>query len=130
MFHNKCVLKLLPVPLDQGKVGLISTATDGLIALWDMRTEMFTSNEAREPIWSSRCHQSGVNSLHVEVLPGSKGSAILVASGGDDNSVVLTALKLRDKETSMIAQWSNSSAHAAQVTGKFILLSYKHQYET
>ncbi|XP_034235872.1 WD repeat-containing protein 6 [Thrips palmi] len=121
MFHTKCVLKLLTVPLNQGKVALISSATDGMIALWDILPEMFTSNSGREPIWSSRCHQSGVNSLHAQVLPTSKASTILVASGGDDNSVVLTALTLGDKEVSMIAQWSNSSAHAAQVTGVWLV---------
>lgn len=119
-FHTKCVLKLLAVPLDQGKVALFSSATDGTISLWDIIPEMFTSNDAREPIWSSRCHQSGVNSLHVEVLSASIGPAILLASGGDDNSVVLTALKLSGKETSMIAQWSSSVAHAAQVTGVWL----------
>lgn len=121
MFHGKCVLKLFAVQLPTDKV-LISTATDGRVALWYLVPEMFeASNSVREPFWSTRSHQSGVNSIHVRLLPATEGTILLLASGGDDNSVVLTALHIHSERVSVVAEWSSSSAHAAQVTGVWLI---------
>lgn len=104
--------------MNQGNTILISTATDGQIALWEIFGGVFsTPGTVKEPFWSSQIHQSGVNSISTMVLPSSESTVLLVASGGDDNAVTLNALQLKQRDVFEIAKWSCSSAHAAQVTG-------------
>lgn len=121
MFHHKCVLKLLCVSLLPDKKILLSTATDGTVALWDITLETFSQcGEARAPFWSNRFHQSGVNSIHAQVLPDENSSLLLLGTGGDDNSVTLSVLHLENRNVSIVANWSSNNAHAAQITGVWL----------
>lgn len=120
MFHSKCVLKVLTVSLGKRSI-LISTATDGRIALWNVAPEMFNRPDMmEEPILSYQCHQSGVNSIQATVRSLREETILILASGGDDNSVVLSALNVKQKDALVFSKWCSSSAHAAQVTGVWL----------
>lgn len=112
--------------LRQDQSVLISTATDGTIALWDICPDLCTQlNVTMHPYWSNRVHQSGVNCIHAKVFPAGEGSLMLLVSGGDDNSVMLNALHIRSKNVTVVETWSSHSAHAAQITGSWDVLHLK-----
>ncbi|KAK3933293.1 WD repeat-containing protein 6 [Frankliniella fusca] len=120
MFHGKCVLKLLTVLIEE-RTFLVSTATDGRIALWNVGPDMFYCSEMlKEPVFSHKCHQSGVNSIQSTICSCGEKTVLVLASGGDDNCVVLSALNVGQKDAYLIAKWCSSSAHAAQVTGVWL----------
>ncbi|XP_068192839.1 tRNA (34-2'-O)-methyltransferase regulator WDR6 isoform X2 [Antennarius striatus] len=111
-YHQRCVLSLAACTLEDGKgkkyTLLLSAATDGKIALWDL-TEAFLSSSgtsSKAPTPQSPClniavHQSGVNSLAVwvEKLGQLKSSCLVtVASGGDDGQLTVSTIRMQYPE--------------------------------
>nr|CAD7573675.1 unnamed protein product [Timema californicum] len=121
-FHGCCVLTV-SVTSCEGKHLVATAASDGQVALWDMTRlvssdlcadDTDTNNQVSpelEPILNTRSHKAGVNCL--EWLSQSYEHPVL-ASGGDDNCLVLTALRQPPHVTE---QWRNSRAHLGQITG-------------
>nr|CAD7431915.1 unnamed protein product [Timema monikensis] len=121
-FHGCCVLTV-SVTSCEGRHIVATAASDGQVALWDMTRlvssdlcadDMYTNNQVSpelEPILNMRPHKTGVNCL--EWLSQSYGHPVL-ASGGDDNCLVLTSFRQPPHVTE---QWRNSRVHLGQITG-------------
>nr|CAD7200019.1 unnamed protein product [Timema douglasi] len=121
-FHGCCVLTVSVMSFE-GRHLVATAASDGQVALWDMTRlvssdlcadDTDTNNQVSpelEPILNTRSHKAGVNCL--EWLSQSYEHPVL-ASGGDDNCLVLTALRQPPHVTE---QWRNSRAHLGQITG-------------
>nr|CAD7398624.1 unnamed protein product [Timema cristinae] len=121
-FHGCCVLTV-SVTSCEGRHLVATAASDGQVALWDMTRlvssdlcadDMYTNNQVSpelEPILNMRPHKAGVNCL--EWLSQSYGHPVL-ASGGDDNCLVLTSFRQPPHVTE---QWRNSRVHLGQITG-------------
>ncbi|XP_046542365.1 WD repeat-containing protein 6-like [Haliotis rubra] len=75
-----------------------------------------------KPAATVKCHQSGVNSVHVFSLGGDR---YLIGSGGDDNCLTVTSIHVTAAGDGMDVYvekcWKNVHAHAAQITGVWIL---------
>ncbi|KAJ8257222.1 hypothetical protein GJAV_G00183220 [Gymnothorax javanicus] len=121
--HQRCVLSVAPCcvedPLGNRRLFVVSGATDGSVALWDVSTlpdwkTMCTADLAWDgpdgPCFSLRVHQSGVNSLvvwagHREEAgleeedgaePEEKEAVwMTVASGGDDGQLSVVNIRLQ-----------------------------------
>ncbi|ORX99065.1 WD40 repeat-like protein [Basidiobolus meristosporus CBS 931.73] len=103
-FHNHCILQVTHC-VHEGKALLFSGATDGRIAIWNITdvvqryTSTLASKEIQKltPICNFMAHMSGVNCL--DVLQ--QENLILVATGGDDNALAVTALTLESDSISI-----------------------------
>ncbi|XP_014662156.1 PREDICTED: WD repeat-containing protein 6-like [Priapulus caudatus] len=140
-FYGCCVLRVTHLRVFE-RLLLVTSATDGCIAFWDVEkvvvnfmeercerddegtdsTKMFPKQMEAPMFCITSAHQSGVNSICLSSLPDDK---LLVASGGDDNSLRLTVLQTarRDAGVTMeiICTHVEASAHAAQITGIKVL---------
>ncbi|XP_071947066.1 tRNA (34-2'-O)-methyltransferase regulator WDR6-like isoform X2 [Antedon mediterranea] len=78
--------------------------------------------ENHKPLFTKRIHQSGINTMDIV----NTGSDYLLASGGDDNAIHVTILKVRIQENGHIKfdvgdSFSIPSAHATLISGvKFL----------
>ncbi|GFO34229.1 WD repeat-containing protein 6-like [Plakobranchus ocellatus] len=73
-----------------------------------------------QPLLCLKAHQSGINSLHVLQVSECKA---LVASGGDDNAITLHMLHFFDSQVKVLAKGIKEDAHAAQITGIWLVSS-------
>ncbi|XP_046362387.2 WD repeat-containing protein 6-like [Haliotis rufescens] len=77
---------------------------------------------AMMPVATVKCHQSGINALHVFCLGDER---YLIASGGDDNCLTVTCVHVTAAGDEMGVHvegcWKNAHAHAAQITGVWVL---------
>ncbi|KJE97566.1 hypothetical protein CAOG_007403 [Capsaspora owczarzaki ATCC 30864] len=133
--HQRCplVVKLAALHnLEQHGTQILlaaSAATDGRVILWHCVPNVSRANAAglsavMTPIAQVRAHQSGVNSLSLVELPtGVEGTTRLcVATGGDDNSIVLSTVDLALSATgdqlsvTQVRAGSTSQGHSSSVT--------------
>uniref|UniRef100_A0A8C9SQ70 tRNA (34-2'-O)-methyltransferase regulator WDR6 n=1 Tax=Scleropages formosus TaxID=113540 RepID=A0A8C9SQ70_SCLFO len=138
-YHQRCVLSVASCCLEDpegNELFVISAATDGIIAFWDMTgvTDV-EDGQTAPPSYAGKfipAHQSGVNTLALwegpwegqEAEPAGH-SWMTIASGGDDGqlSVIRIQVQLRPREMGgsgvSLKLWSRSalpSAHAAPLT--------------
>ncbi|KAL5020348.1 hypothetical protein ScPMuIL_003240 [Solemya velum] len=151
-YHSNCVLQvdhIIHGEKDHPQVLVLSAATDGRIAVWNLTNQCqkflnYYDEEPEDelcdgikedqsiefnevPITIFQAHQSGVNSLHISKLSENQ---YLIVSGGDDNSINISQLTLEINEikgdnsklTISVEQYVKKiDAHAAQVTGVHVL---------
>ncbi|KAK3589747.1 hypothetical protein CHS0354_021072 [Potamilus streckersoni] len=75
------------------------------------------------PGFVMQCHQSGINSLQMSPY---KDNQYLVVTGGDDNCLTVSVLSICNKpqmEICVLTQYKHLTAHAAQITGAWIVSS-------
>ncbi|CAL1526106.1 unnamed protein product [Lymnaea stagnalis] len=84
----------------------------------DNETETTLNEESWPPLCSLKAHQSGINSLHALQV---SESSMLLASGGDDNAIVVHLLEISSQEPRILAKTVNSDAHSAQITGIWLV---------
>ena len=95
-----------PFLFDSHRCGLLlSAATDGKIALWDVigTTSLLAGNWSQTSAPSAPCltvsaHQSGVNSLAVWQEKTEDGCLVTIASGGDDGQLTVSVVKVQYPE--------------------------------
>ncbi|XP_063241176.1 tRNA (34-2'-O)-methyltransferase regulator WDR6 [Bacillus rossius redtenbacheri] len=116
-FHRCCVLKVAALPPCRGRRVVLSLATDGTAAFWDLTPAGSPACEL-VPVSTARPHHSGVNACDWTSLGDDR---YLLVTGGDDNSLVATQLEIcAHADTAAVAtsrEWNNATAHAAQITG-------------
>jgi hypothetical protein len=125
-----------PTPNDGGiltSTVLVSAATDGCIAFWNLSTLLTNWLTIKTPtdvddkcshgvtlhehllMLSISVHQSGVNDVSVIVL---NDSLIGVASVGDDNALVICLCRVsHDGHMTLIEQVKSADAHHSSITG-------------
>ena len=123
---------------------MISSGTDGEIAIWDLsamidsvcaetaadqlRTIQLEFDSNQKPVFTAKVHQSGINSLQCVPLSSESSTLqrVLVVTGGDDQSVSATALRL-ERSTS---EWQLEGiaciplSHSSCVTGMSHSMSF------
>ncbi|CAL8368878.1 unnamed protein product [Lota lota] len=152
-YHQRCVLSVAPCCLTDGKGNryrlLLSAATDGKIALWDVTTttslmagNLCDTSAPPAPCLTFPAHQSGVNSLAVWQSRTENGCLVTVATGGDDGQLTLSVVKvqypkvqthgsrvlsqehlllLTQSDLTLLSQSRVSLAHSAPVTALSLL---------
>ncbi|XP_029457114.1 WD repeat-containing protein 6 [Rhinatrema bivittatum] len=142
--HQRCVLKVETFmhrfAAGRRRVFLCSTATDGIIAFWDITTIMDFAKSTLElidraiqpkdlgiPLLTVQAHQSGINSLHVQKT---EEGYYLVASGGDDNSIHICVLAIEMTPGNVMssklgdtAQYELDCGSCIQLLKKFVVVS-------
>nr|XP_056720125.1 WD repeat-containing protein 6 [Euleptes europaea] len=144
--HQRCVLKVQVFTCNTADRGrrhfLVSAATDGGIAFWDITATIDGATEAvkaevREMkllalgtlVFTIQAHSCGVNSLHVQETVSSR---FLVASGSDDGSIHVCVIEVNAESlvyqgtvggdgVRVLRKFSRLCAHAAHVTGVRLL---------
>ena len=126
-----------------GTILLCTGATDGRAAFWLARCGAEQPSLSQQPVLSLSLHQSGVKCLSARLLPytdimdgdrnggeaESKKARVLLASGGDDNALVVTLLEISETIDDSKCSWRVvelsrtvvTSAHASSLTGKYII---------
>uniref|UniRef100_A0ACB8EGS5 Uncharacterized protein n=1 Tax=Sphaerodactylus townsendi TaxID=933632 RepID=A0ACB8EGS5_9SAUR len=121
---------------------LVSAATDGCLAFWDITATIDCAQEAVKAevreiklqalgtlVFTIQAHSCGVNSLHVQETASGH---FLVASGSDDGSIHICVIEVNagsivSQQTigghgiHVLRNFSRHCAHAAQVTGVRLL---------
>lgn len=104
-YPNYCILKLLLIEWYYCKF-IITFATDGRATFWDANSHSL--------IYQQALHQSGINSCDHTLVDG----RLVLATGGDDASLVITFFENVDAQIRVMGQWRNASVHEAQISGK------------
>ncbi|KAL4231612.1 WD repeat-containing protein 6 [Mactra antiquata] len=108
--HGECSDKSGPI-----KILVMSAATDGKVAFWDM-TDL--SSMSTEPVFTVDVHQSGINSLYFGEYTDDR---YVLVTGGDDNAVNINILMINIVDNiiniSICYNGGHLSAHSAQITG-------------
>ncbi|GAA5971549.1 hypothetical protein JCM8115_000809 [Rhodotorula mucilaginosa] len=130
--ESKCILCVetifIQLPTEETRrVLLITAASDGLLAVRDLSsllphpTSSSSSSTFPTPFFSFRPHPSGINSLSVRV----SGQRILLATGGDDNALVISTLEVTaggngiksNLAIEVVSQSSLAAAHSSTIQG-------------
>ncbi|EEA21958.1 WD repeat-containing protein 6 [Talaromyces marneffei ATCC 18224] len=116
----------------KSRVFLATGATDGYLAVWPVEwithegSDKFSVNAASDVqtlTWELHhaVHTSSIKTLeHDEILPGYQ----LLVSGGDDNSLSVTLVKLDDDDVRVVSSVCVGNAHASAITAVKILSFY------
>ncbi len=119
-FHRCCVLKVSTTrhPVSGARI-LLSAATDGRVALWDLDRLVRADQIKDQPVNHWKLHQSGVNSLDWFWTDETSGYQLLLLTGGDDNALTLSRVAVDAALThARIAdQHCQVDAHAGQISG-------------
>lgn len=108
----------------EAKVFLVTGATDGYIAVWPVdwitpegSVNMSSTVQALKWELHHAVHTSSIKTLeHEEIIPGYQ----VVLSGGDDNSLSVTLVKL-DDDVRVVSSVCVANAHASAITAVKIL---------
>ena len=134
-----------PIPCGSHRYRLLlSAATDGNVALWDVTTTtsllpvtLSDTTAPPAPCLTVPAHQSGVNSLAVWEERTEDGCLVTVASGGDDGQLTMSVVKVQYPEVktegsrvpltqrhpslTLLSQARVSLAHSAPLTALSLL---------
>lgn len=115
-YHNCCVLQVKMVPDQYGNSILLSTGTNGRLAVWNIT--LLEEDKAIEPMGSYHIHQSGINSLDCQWVDVNR---MLILTGGDDNALICTKVEINcAKNVVELIDQQKQFPHAAQISGQFI----------
>lgn len=113
VFYGRCILYIHNFEF-KGENYLVSMATDGLIAFW--LADNF--NETSKPFFTYQHHGSGINSFDAFIDDFDR---LYFATGGDDQTIVLSVLFLSKEDTNLKVEVEKSTKypfnHTAQITG-------------
>jgi WD40 repeat protein len=117
-FNTSCVLKIMNIFTTH----IITASSDGTLKIWSLLENLF-ENLSIDPlvdnqmnlnsVFEMRFHESGINSLDVIQL----NDVYLIASGGDDNSLILSLLKSYNNCLNRICFVEEKYVHSSQITG-------------
>jgi len=143
-FHERCILKVSLIKTESFRHVVLTMATDGKVALWDLTScveELIGSKcsihchaasadagnntpvvaSGLKPFSVIKIHQSGINSFDWMQLPRDR---YLLATGGDDRALVLSVIEIitptvqEEMQAEVVLQWRDDHAHTSQITGE------------
>lgn len=112
-YYGKCILHVHQMSEDI----LLTMATDGLLCFWDWN---LVSN-VDKPFHVIRHHESGIQSFDLLLEDRDRW---LLATGGDDQAVVISHFELQNKQINVLFTRRLQYLHTAQVNG--VRFSVKH----
>jgi WD40 repeat protein len=131
-YTSSCLMQIRHVRVSSEEIYLMTAATDGKLVLWKatLQPPSESAVETEETpsltvISTQKVHQSSIKALDILATslsssasssPSSNSTEVLVATGGDDNAIVVSVYAL-DKLTSPPRSFILKSAHAAAITG-------------
>lgn len=123
-FYGRCILHVYQFQFNDCHY-LISMATDGLICFWTLDN----FQEDSKPIFTFQHHDSGINSFDIFIGE----NRMFVATGGDDQDIVISILQLDAKKRneiniSMMKTVKFPYNHTAQVNGMKFSADRKYLY--
>ena len=112
-WQEHCLLQVRHMRLKQDTRCLLMTTTGGRIY---GLVEPTKEDQLQQPpaLDFLQAHQSGINAIDVTT---DKTGSGLILTGGDDNSLQLTEVRLQGGALHFTSLWRCLAAHAAQVTG-------------
>lgn len=95
---------------------IVTGGTDGFVRLWTIEEDNGRNLVQKTAL---KHHMSGVNALHILPTPFPRqiSASMLVASGGDDNSVHMSLLAYEDTSIRVFRHCKVENAHSTQITG-------------
>lgn len=110
-FYGRCILHVHRLPSNDRRHDdvLLSMATDGRICFWNLN-----DFDTTKPFYELNHHDSGINSFDVLV---EEDSSVYIATGGDDQSIVISRVKLLDRSVDVEKTVRFPDVHTAQVNG-------------
>jgi WD repeat-containing protein 6 len=127
-YTSSCLTQIRHVQVEDDEIHILTASTDGRLALWKTGFVLASHNGAPGPVQlailsTQKIHQSAIKSLDFLRL----NEQILVATGGDDNALGISAYPISGSMAATMPTCSIlKSAHAAAVTG----LSFLHDRKT
>ncbi|XP_055297344.1 WD repeat-containing protein 6 [Sitodiplosis mosellana] len=123
-FYGRCFLNVYHFKFN-GCNYLITMATDGLIAFWSLDN----FNENSQPFFNVQHHDSGINSFDIFI----DSNEICIATGGDDQAIVISVLQIEAKSNNEINISVSKTIkfpfnHTAQVNGVKFSVDQKYLY--
>lgn len=122
--HKTCILKTNLIEINN-KFFIVTCTTRGEITFWDISITPAIANLEIKPIFTTTSNKSGINSFDSNLL---SESHILVATGGDDNSIHLIVLEVTIQENmenlteiKVLYTWNTDKYHCSQITGLLLL---------
>lgn len=122
--HKTCILKTNFIKFNN-KSFIVTCTTRGEITFWDVTITPDIANLEIKAIFTTTSNKSGINSFGSQLL---SESHILIATGGDDNSIHLIVLQvtIQDKmgnikEINVLHTWNTDKYHCSQITGLLLL---------
>lgn len=113
VFYGRCILHIYSFKFNEENY-LVSMATDGLIAFWRANP----LDETSKPFFTFQHHDSGINSFDTFIDDSNR---IYFATGGDDQTIVLTVFLLSKEDRNVKVDVEKSIRypfdHTAQVNG-------------
>lgn len=127
-YTSSCLTQIRHVWIKDDEANIVTTATDGRLALWKGCFDSDPRSDLPEPVQLTlvsvrRIHQSAIKSLDLMRF----NDEILIATGGDDNALAISVLpNSSSMTTAMPPCFILRSAHAAAITG----LCFLHNHAT
>lgn len=120
-YHKTCILKTHHFKY-RNKDILVTATTRGEVAFWDFSEGVKEASDVTEktPFFLTKTNKSGINSLSTQVT---EANEIVLATGGDDNSIKITILSINMENLAVIisSQISVDNFHCSQITGLELL---------
>lgn len=125
LFYGRCILNVYHFQYANRNY-LISMSTDGVLVFWSLDD---FSDESM-PIFKHQHHDSGINSF--DIIISEKLHEMIVATGGDDQAIVISTLNLQPCEKNLEISLSHIQKfpdnHTAQVNGVKFSADKKYLY--
>lgn len=127
IFYGRCILHVHQLRWNDQHL-LFTMATDGLICFWNLNT----LHSQSVPIYHLPHHDSGINSFDVMLTDSDGKCTLFLATGGDDQSIVISKIKL-DVVDGLLAVTREQTVylkdtHSAQVNGVKFMPQHKSLY--
>lgn len=123
-FYGRCFLNVYHFKFNDFNY-LITMATDGLMAFWTLDD----FNENSQSFFNVQHHDSGINSFDIFI----NSNEMYIASGGDDQAIVISILQLKAKLNGKLSISVSKTTkfpynHTAQVNGVKFSTDKKYLY--
>lgn len=114
--HKTCILKTSHIKLENKNI-LVTCTTRGIVTFWDV-------TEHPKVVFTTVTNKSGINCIASIISD----TSIVMATGGDDNSLHLNLIVIPDRsnlESIRVAHaWATDKLHCSQITGLVLLKDF------
>ncbi|XP_068617481.1 tRNA (34-2'-O)-methyltransferase regulator WDR6 [Battus philenor] len=117
-YHKTCILTTHWLKHSDKSI-LISCSTRGEVCFWNVTKTNEGTNTDDKPFFTTTANKSGINCFKTKFISETQ---LLIASGGDDNSIHIKLLKINDdlSSVSVTHSWEFDKYHSSQITGLII----------
>ncbi len=114
-FQEFCILCTKSFTCED-KEYLTVTTTAGYVHILSCSNQNEPNSPPVEEVYKIKLHQSGINSIDLCSVDNNTQNEMLMVTGGDDCSLVVTSIKVVDGDVVVEKLWREDKAHAAQIS--------------